>query len=82
MRFAGRDHVGALLNDLTANVFQNVGCGPGVIADVVRGLNDAVTPGATRGEQVDVQFRASGSVCEVIVSVDDTEIWRTSHSIP
>jgi len=82
MRFAGRDQVGPILSEVAANVFQQVGCGPDEVAEVVRDLSGAVMPGADRGEQVDVQFRARAGSCEVVVSVDDREIWRTSRRIP
>ena len=82
MRFAGRDQVGPILSDVAANVFQQVGCAPDAVAELVRDLSGAVMPGADRGEHVDVQFRARAGSCEVIVSVDDREIWRTSRRIP
>jgi hypothetical protein len=82
MRFAGRDQVGPVLSDVAANVFQNAGCAPDAVAEVVRDLSAAVIPGAESGEHVDVQFRARAGSCEVVVRVDDREIWRTSRRIP
>ena len=82
MRFAGGDQAGPILSDVAANVLQQAGCGPDEVAEVVRDLSGAVLPGADRGEQVDVQFRARAGSCEVIVSVDDREIWRTLRRIP
>jgi hypothetical protein len=70
------------VSDVAASVFQNVGCDPDAVAEVIRDLNAAVLPGTDRGEPVDVQFRARGGSCEVIVRVDEREIWRTSRRIP
>jgi hypothetical protein len=82
MSFAGRDQIGPILSDVAANVFQHVGCAPDAVAEVVRDLSGAVMPGAEGGEHVDVQFQARAGSCEVIVYVDDREIWRTSRRIP
>ena len=82
MRFAGRDQVGPVLGEVAANVFQQVGCDPGAVAELVRELSRAVVPGANGGEHVEVQFRAGAGSCEVIVRVDDREIWRASRRVP
>ncbi len=65
MSFAGRDQIGPILGDVAANVFQQVGCEPDAVAELVRDLSGAVMPGAEPGEHVDVHFRAHGGSCEV-----------------
>jgi hypothetical protein len=82
MRFAGRDQIGPILSAVAANVFQSVGCAPAAVADVVRGLDAAVMPGTDDGRPVDVQFVAHAGSCEVIVTIENREIWRTSRRIP
>jgi hypothetical protein len=82
LRFAGQDQVGPILSDVAANVFQQVGCAPDAVAELVRDLSRAVLRGTDRGEHVVVQFRAEAGLCEVIVRVDDREIWRTSRRMP
>jgi hypothetical protein len=82
MRFAGRDPIGPVLGEVAANVFQQVGCAPDAVAELVRDLGRAVVPGANGGEHVEVQFRGEAGSCEVIVRVDDREIWRMSRRIP
>jgi len=81
MSFAGRDEFGPIVSDVAANLFQQAGCAPEAVAEVVRELQGAVVPCAGRGNHVDVRFRAGDGSCEVIVSVDDREIWRASRRI-
>jgi hypothetical protein len=82
MRFAGRNQVGPILSDVAANVFQHVGCAPDAVAELVEDLGRAVAPGAQRGGHVEVQFRAHAGACEVIVCVDDHEVWRSARRVP
>jgi len=82
MRLTGREQVGSILADVTAHVFEHVGCAPDAVAELVRDLRAAVMPDADRGEHVDVQFRARVGSCEVSVSVADHEIWRTVRRVP
>jgi hypothetical protein len=82
MSFTGRDEFGPIVSDVAANVFQQAGCAPEAVAELVRDLKGAVVPCAGRADHVDVRFRTGDGSCEVIVSVDDREIWRTSRRIP
>jgi len=82
MSFTGRDEFGPVVTDVAANVFQQAGCAPAAVAELVKDLESAVVPCASRDNHVDVRFRAGDGSCEVIVSVDDREIWRTSRRIP
>jgi hypothetical protein len=82
MRLAGDDQVGPILGDVAANVFQQAGCAPDAVAELVRDLRGVVVPDARSRDHVDVHFRAAAGSCEVIVSVDDREVWRTSRRIP
>jgi hypothetical protein len=82
MKLAGRDDFERVLGEVATTVFRQVGCAPAVVADLVAELNEAIMPGADEGAGFDVQFRAHGGSCEVIVLVRDREIWRTSRPIP
>jgi len=82
MRLTGREQVGSILGDVAAHVFQQIGCAPDAVAELLRDLKTAVLPNADRGDHVDVQFRARLGSCEVIVSVADHEIWRTVRGVP
>jgi hypothetical protein len=82
MRLTGEDQLGTIMGDLAANVFQQAGCPPDAVAELVRDLGGVVMPDARSRGHVDLQFRAAAGSCEVIVSVDDREVWRTSRRIP
>jgi hypothetical protein len=82
MRLTGQDQLGTIMGDLAANVFQQAGCAPDAVAELVRDLRGVDMPDASSRDHVDVQFRAAAGSCEVIVSVDDREVWRTSRRIP
>jgi hypothetical protein len=80
LKLAGRDQFDHVLAEVAATVFRHVGCGPAVVADLLKELDAAVLPG-DEGVGLDVQFRARGGACEVIVFVREREIWRASRPI-
>jgi hypothetical protein len=82
LKLAGRDEFDHVLAEVAATVFRQAGCGPASVADLVKELDAALLPGADDGVGFDVQFRARGGVCEVVVLVRDREIWRASRPIP
>jgi hypothetical protein len=82
MRCAGPGGSGAIVGDVAANVFQRAGCRSDEVAALVTELNAVVKPCVDRHEDVDVRFHAAGHSCEVVVKVDDRELWRSSRRIP
>jgi hypothetical protein len=80
MKCAGHDGMVDIVRDVAANVFQRAGCPADEVAALVTELH-AVVRCVDRHEDVDVRFHAAGHSCEVVVKVDDRELWRSSRRV-
>jgi hypothetical protein len=79
VRLAGREGFDNLIEEVTASVFTQLGFPATTVTGLVTQVRAVVTSGVDGASDLDVQFRAHGGSCEVIVSVRDREIWRASH---
>jgi hypothetical protein len=82
MTLPERDTFDELIDEVTTTVFRHVGCGSAAIADMVQQLHAVVPPMAGDAAGLDVQFRARGGACEMVVRLRDRELWRASRPIP
>ncbi len=80
VRLAGREPFDDVLGDLAATVLGQIGCSMPDVTVLVAQLSAAVRSRADGESEFDVQFRAHAGSCEVVVSVRDREIWRSSAS--
>jgi len=81
MQCAGGGETVRIVGEVAATVFQRVGCRSDEVASLIHELNAVVQPCTDRHEDVSVRFRASGDSCEVVVRVDDRELWRASRRV-
>ena len=82
VRLSGREPFDNVLCDVATNVFRHVGCTAAVVAELVDELQAVVTSNLDGEPDVRVQFRGHSGSCEVIVSVANHEVWRTTHRLP
>ena len=82
IRLSGREPFDGVLEEVAANVFRHLGCASPVVTDLVAQLNAVVGPTLGGSEELDVQFHAYSGCCEVVVVVDDQEVWRMTRRLP
>ena len=81
MKCTGHGETAEIVGEVAANVFQRAGCPTDQVASLVTELSAVVRPCTDRHEDVDIRFSAGGESCEVVVRVDDRELWRASRRI-
>ena len=97
LEFSSQGAPAALLEALASQLLTHVGVKAADLPELSAALQQAVAAGATlsaapspaeRGRTVDmprrcdVQFRASGSRLEIVVTANGGRVWQTARSIP
>ena len=78
MSFARRDHYEALIGEVAASLFTELGCDKHAIEAVVSELKTIHGPGPETRAALDVRFQGLGGSCEVIITAGSREILRRS----